>query len=127
MKKLDNKEADSVKQACLALLHSWKPFLHTLTADNGKEFAAHQEISQALEIDFFFANPYHSWERGSNENLNGLIRRFIPKKTDFSQITDDFVQEIENLLNNRPRKRFNFETPCQQVNKKLNNIVAFVT
>lgn len=59
-----------------------------ITADNGKEFAKHEEIAQKLEINFYFCKPYHSWERGANENTNGLIRQYIPKGTDFSEITD---------------------------------------
>lgn len=127
MKKLDTKEAETLKEASIALLAEWKPFLHTITADNGKEFAAHQAISQALDIDFFFAHPYHSWERGSNENLNGLIRQFIPKKTDFSQISDEYVQQVEDILNNRPRKRLDYQTPKEKLNKIIQNKVAFVT
>jgi len=117
MKKLESKDADRLAIETIALLAEWKPFLHTITSDNGKEVAAHQTISKALEIDFYFAHPYHSWERGSNENLNGLIRQYIPKKTDFSTITDEFVLEVQNKLNNRPRKRHNFETPNQVFNK----------
>jgi IS30 family transposase len=128
MKKLKSKDADQLAMATIELLADWKPILQTITSDNGKEFAAHQTISKALEIDFYFAHPYHSWERGSNENLNGLIRQYIPKKTDFSTITDDFVLEVQNKLNNRPRKRHNFETPIQVFNKLfMNEKVAFIT
>ena len=65
--------------------------IHTITADNGKEFAKHQEIAKELDISFYFCKPYHSWERGANENTNGLIRQYIPKGTDFSEITDELV------------------------------------
>jgi len=65
----------------------------------------YQEIAKELEISFYFCKPYHSWERGANENTNGLIRQYIPKGTDFSGITDEFVSWVENKLNNRPRKR----------------------
>ena len=68
MKNVGSKEALAVQEATIALLNNWKPLLHTITADNGKEFANHQAISTALEIDFFFAKPYHSWERGSNRS-----------------------------------------------------------
>jgi IS30 family transposase len=97
--------------------------LFTLTSDNGKEFAMHQEIAIALEIDFYFANPYNPWERGANENLNGLIRQYIPKSTSFEEITIERIIEIQEKLNNRPRKRFNFETPNYMFNQK----VALVT
>ena len=127
MKKVSTKEAEPVKQATIELLKDWKPFIHTLTADNGKEFALHHQISQSLQLQFFFAKPYHSWERGSNENLNGLIRQYIPKKTDFNTLTDIDIQYIEDELNNRPRKRYNFETPLNQFNQLTNQKVAFKT
>jgi IS30 family transposase len=88
----------------------------------------HETISKALGITFYFAHPYHSWERGSNENLNGLIRQYIPKKTDFSTLTDEFVAMVQNKLNNRPRKRHGFKTPNQVFNELLiNQKVAFMT
>ena len=76
MKKVASKEASVVSNAINELLEDWKPYLYTITADNGKEFAGHKQIAENLNIDYFFAHPYHSWERGSNENLNGLIRPF---------------------------------------------------
>jgi transposase, IS30 family len=120
MKKLKSKNAEQLAVETIKLLSDWQPFLHTITSDNGKEFAAHKTISDALGIDFFFAEPYHSWQRGANENLNGLIRQYIPKQTDFSTITDEFVAYVENELNNRPRKRHNFETPNYVFNKLQN-------
>lgn len=123
MKKVKRKEAELVKKASIELLIDLKPYIHTITADNGKEFAYHKEISHLLEIDFYFANPYHSWERGSNENLNGLIRQYIPKNTDFSLISNKTISKIQDDLNNRPRKRFNFESPNTIFNQK----VAFMT
>jgi len=123
MKKIKAKESELVKQATIELLENWKPYLFTLTSDNGKEFAMHQEIATALEIDFYFANPYSPWERGANENLNGLIRQYIPKSTSFEEITVERIIEIQEKLNNRPRKRFNFETPNYMFNQK----VALVT
>lgn len=88
------------------------PF-HSVTFDNGKEFTNHQEIALKLNCQVFFAFPYHSWERGLNENTNGLIRQYIPKKTDFKQYTDEYLQEVQNKLNNRPRKTLNFLTPIE--------------
>jgi IS30 family transposase len=85
--------------------------IYTATADNGKEFAFHQRIAEALEIDVFFARHYHSWERGANENTNGLIRQYFPKGTDFETITEQQIQDVEIKLNNRPRKRFEYMTP----------------
>lgn len=123
MKKIKAKESELVKQAAIELLENWKSYLFTITSDNGKEFAMHQEIAIALEVDFYFANPYSPWERGANENLNGLIRQYIPKSTSFEEITIERIIEIQEKLNNRPRKRFNFETPNYMFNQK----VAFVT
>ena len=97
------------------------PSNHTITADNGKEFAKHQEIAEKLEISFYFCKPFHSWERGANENTNGLIRQYIPKGTDFSGITDEFVSWVENKLNNRPRKRLGYLTPNEKFNSILTN------
>ena len=97
------------------------PSNHTITADNGKEFAKHQEIAEKLEISFYFCKPYHSWERGANENMNGLIGRYIPKGTDFSEINDEFVSWVENKLNNRPRKRLGYLTPNEKFNLLLTN------
>jgi transposase, IS30 family len=128
MKKINSKDANELAIATIKILEEWRPFIKTITADNGKEFAAHQMISDELNIDFYFARPYHSWERGSNENLNGLIRQYIPKKTDFDTITDEYVEYVEKKLNNRPRKRHNFETPKQIFNQLINQEkVAFMT
>jgi IS30 family transposase len=128
MKKLEGRDAGQLAAATIELLKDWQPMPHTITADNGKEFAAHATISTALGAAFFFARPYHSWERDSNENLNGLVRQYIPKQTDFSTITDEYVVYVENELNNRPRKRHNFDTPNTIFNQLINqDKVAFVT
>jgi len=84
-------------------------------------------IIKALGIDFYFATPYHSWERGSNENLNGLIRQYIPKKTDFNEISDEFIQEIADKINRRPRKRFDYESPKEKLRNLLSLKVTFIT
>jgi len=128
MKKVERRTAELVASAAVDLLQEWKVYLKTITGDNGKEFADHKRIAKELNIDFYFARPYHSWERGANENLNGLIRQYIPKKTDFSSISDDFVKEVEIKLNNRPRKRFGFKNPIFVMKELLiNEKVAFVT
>jgi IS30 family transposase len=75
--------------------------------------------SREIEISFYFCKPFHSWERGANENMNGLIRQYIPKGTDFSEITDEFVAWVENKLNNRPRKRLGYLTPNEKFNLLL--------
>jgi transposase, IS30 family len=84
---------------------------HTATFDNGKEFANHERIAQATDIDIYFARPYHAWERGSNESFNGLLRQFFPKGTDFTGISPLEVKHVHDLLNDRPRKRFGYRTP----------------
>jgi IS30 family transposase len=85
----------------------------TLTRDRGPENMGYEALEQELGIKCFFAHAYHSWERGSNENVNGLIRRFFPKKTDFRTVTDEEIRMVERLLNSRPRKRLGWKTPYQ--------------
>jgi IS30 family transposase len=129
MDKIENKEASTIEAKTTELLRDWKPLLKTITSDNGKEFANHMEIAENLQIDFYFAKPYHSWERGANENLNGLIRQYFPKKSDFELITEKQIKKVIDILNNRPRKRFGYKTPNEVFAKKLNNLaeVAFIT
>ena len=79
----------------------------------GKEFAGHEEIASKLKADFYFAHPYSSWERGTNENTNGLIRQYFPKNRDFTTITQQEINMAMERLNNRPRKRLGYQTPNQ--------------
>ena len=129
MGKIDSKEAKAVETKTIELLKDWKPLLHTITSDNGKEFANHEQLSEKLAIDYFFAKPYHSWERGANENLNGLVRQYFPKSSNFESITQDQINRVINILNNRPRKRFGFKTPNEVFALKMNENrqVAFKT
>ena len=128
MRKIESKQAKVVTNAIVDLLDDWKPYLQTITADNGKEFADHERVAELLEIDYYFAHPYHSWERGSNENLNGLIRQYFTKGSDFSKLSEMDIKKVEDKLNRRPRKRFNFKSPIFVMNKLLfNKKVAFVT
>ena len=85
----------------------------SITYDNGSEFTLWQQTEKQLDTTIYFANPYHSWERGRNENANGLIRDFLPKGTDFKSITKSDILEIESLINNRPRKRLQWLTPLE--------------
>lgn len=85
--------------------------VHTITSDNGREFAHHQRIAHQLKADFYFAHPYSSWERGLNENTNGLVRQYFPKKSDFSKIADRQIKKAMERLNNRPRKTLGYKTP----------------
>ena len=128
MKKVTKRTAEAVYQAASCLLEDIKDFIKTITGDNGKEFALHKKIAKNLDINFYFAKPYHSWERGANENLNGLVRQYIPKKTDFNTITDEFIKWVQNKINSRPRKRFNYENPIFVKNELLTKEkVALVT
>lgn len=106
-----DKSAEAVTAATIALLIPYKEALHTITADNGKEFAYHEQITDKLGAAIYFARPYHSWERGLNENTNGLLRQYWPKITDFKQVNDDEVVEVSAKLNRRPRKTLGFKTP----------------
>lgn len=105
--------ADSVSQAIISLLRPYIDHVHTITGDNGKEFANHELISEALKAEFFFAHPYSAWERGTNENTNGLIRQYFPKDVDFTKTTIEQAAIAENKLNHRPRKCLDFYTPFE--------------
>jgi len=111
--KLARKTAEQTRDAATGLLEPLKDLVHTLTFDNGKEFAYHREIAKALEADVYFAHPYCSWERGLNENSNGLVRQYFPKDRDFTTITDEEIAEAMFRLNHRPRKKLGFKTPYE--------------
>ncbi len=111
MHKVERRTAAAVKQAILQLLAPYRAQTLTITFDNGKEFAHHQEIARQLQAKVFFAHPYASWERGSNENTNGLIRQYFPKGSDFSTITTEQISFVHERLNHRPRKCLDFLTP----------------
>lgn len=119
---IPSKEASVIQNKAIDLLKDSKSILHTITTDNGKEFANHREISSELEIDYYFATPYHSWERGANENLNGLVRQYFKKGTDFDWITQQDVDDVVQKLNNRPRKRHDFKTPKEVYNEQLKKV-----
>lgn len=108
---LKSKNAKGVAKAIVKALKGIKEICKTMTSDNGKEFAQHEYVSKKLGLDFYFADPYSSWQRGANENLNGLIRQYFPKKSSFEQLTWRDIKKVENLLNNRPRKRLGYNTP----------------
>ncbi len=109
--KVAAKTAALVRQATVRKLAPHFGKVHTITSDNGREFAHHEQIAAQLKADFYFANPYHWWERGLNENTNGLVRQYFPKKTAFAEITDEQIQAVEDKLNNRPRKTLSYQTP----------------
>lgn len=109
MKKINQKTGSLTRQAICQKLQDLTA--HTITSDNGREFAGHQEIAAFLDADFYFCHPYSSWERGLNENTNGLIRQYFPKNMKFDIITDEQIKLVEDKLNNRPRKTLGFQTP----------------
>ncbi len=106
-----NKSAEAVTAATIELLKPYRSVLHTITADNGKEFAYHEQLTAELGAAVYFARPYHSWERGLNENTNGLLRQYWPKSTDFKKVTGKEVTGVVTQLNQRPRKTLGFKTP----------------
>jgi IS30 family transposase len=97
-------------------------FKKTMTYDNGVEMAAHKKITQKTGMQIYFAHPYSSWERGTNENTNGLIRRYLPKGTDFNQIDEKLLMTIQQKLNNRPRKVIGYKTPQEIMDSELKNV-----
>lgn len=113
MKKVNGKTAEETADAIISLLKPLMFYAFTITADNGKEFARYARIVKELCINFYFAHPYHAWERGTNENTNGLIRQYFPKNMDFSTITEDDITFVTHRLNNRPRKILGIKTPNQ--------------
>jgi len=114
--KVNSKEAQVVAKAIVERAKEMKLTMHTITGDNGTEFAEHRHIAQELDIDFFFTHPYSSWEKGTNENTNGLLRQYFPKGTDFNIISDDTISTVEDELNNRPRKCLKYKSPIEIFN-----------
>jgi len=113
IRKVERKTAEAVGNAMTELLKPYRRRVRTITSDNGREFAGHESIAKQLRADFYFAHPYASWERGTNENTNGLIRQYFPKNRDFTTITQQEIDTTMHRLNNRPRKRLGFLTPSQ--------------
>ncbi|MCP4234646.1 MAG: IS30 family transposase [Aestuariibacter sp.] len=110
---LQSKKAQDVKQAAITLLQPIKLFIKTITFDNGKEFTLHEPIAEALDCETYFARPYHSWERGQNENANGLLRQYFPKTMELVDVAMKQVFEAVDKLNSRPRKCLGFKTPYE--------------
>jgi IS30 family transposase len=122
MAKVEKKTSELVSSAIVDKLKPMAARVKTLTFDNGKEFAAHAHIDQQLRSTAYFARPFTSWERGSNENLNGLLRQYIPKKRAMSTVSDEEIRMIQNRLNNRPRKRLGFKTPSEVFHESLKRV-----
>ena len=112
-------EADPTMRAVIHSLHPLAVRGHTITWDNGSEFAEHALIDIALGAKSYFADPYSSWQRGSNENTNGLLRQYFPKGCDLSTFSEAYIQSIEDKLNQRPRKRLRFHSPQQIFDKSF--------
>lgn len=128
MAKVKNKKAEKVKDATVDVLLPVKDNVLTITADNGKEFAYHKKISENLNAKVYFAHPYHSWERGLNENTNKLIRQYFHKKMSFIDIPNNDIKIVAMKLNNRPRKTLNYKTPNEVFYDNSNkNSVALIT
>ena len=121
IRRVPDRQSDLVVKAVIKLLRPYKDKVLTITADNGKEFARHAKISKSLKTAVYFAHPYHAWERGLNENTNGLLRQYFPKKMDFRKIDDQSIEHAMDRLNNRPRKTLEFATPNEVFLKDINN------
>lgn len=123
---VERKTAQCVSNAIIHLLSPFSDVVLTITSDNGKEFADHKTIADKLNANFYFAHPYASWERGLNENTNGLIRQYFPKNRDFTTITQEEINQAMERLNNRPRKCLGMKTP-NQVFLGINPTVALAS
>jgi len=120
MGRAGNLQAATVRQSAAALYRSTPPALRkTLTLDNGKEFSEHRELEPEASLKIYFAKPYCAWQRGTNENTNGLIRQFFPKGTDLASIPEHRFTKVQDLLNNRPRKRLGYRTPLEVLGLRL--------
>lgn len=115
IRKLANHTVAALNRRVIPLIRLAPHLFKTITVDNGTEFHGYQEIERATGVTFYFATPYHSWERGSNENTNGLIRQYLPKRTSMKNVTQRDCEHIAQTLNNRPRKRFGFLSPIERL------------
>ena len=120
MKKVTSKSSSEVIPAILEMIEGSPIPFKTITFDNGTEFTAHEDITKEYGIETYFAHPYHSWERGLNENTNGLIRQYLPKRKAFNDKEDSEIRQIEQKINNRPRKTLEFLSPVEFYNTKFN-------
>ena len=122
--KLTGKNAEQLADAAIGAMKHIKDRVKTITFDNGLEFARHEKIAAALDADIYFANPYCSWERGANENVNGLIRQYFPKGTDFNEVTNVEIKAVMTRLNNRPRETRGFKSPNELFMGQRVNLLA---
>ena len=122
IKRVPDKQSDEMAKAIIKLLRPYKDSVLTITADNGREFSRHQKISKSLKANVYFAHPFHAWERGLNENTNGLLRQYFPRKLDFRTIDDKSIQHAMDRLNNRPRKTMGYATPIEVFSQDNSNM-----
>jgi IS30 family transposase len=122
MAKVSTKTSDLVGSAIIKALKPFEPRVKTLAYDNGIEFSGHATIDEALGSKGYYARPFAGWERGSNENFNGLLRQYVPKKRHMASVTNEKIKMIENGLNNRPRKRLGFRTPAEVFHQSLSHV-----
>jgi len=115
--KLPRRNVAALNPRLIELIQAHPGLFKTITSDNGSEFHGFSEVERATGVKIFFATPYHSWERGTNENTNGLIRQYLPKRTSMKPLTQEQCNAIASSLNNRPRKRYGFHTPLEQLSK----------
>ena len=115
--KLRRRNVAALNERVIELIEAHPGLFKTITVDNGTEFHGYREIEQQTRVPIFFATPYHSWERGTNENTNGLIRQYLPKRTSMKHLTQDKCNAIASALNNRPRKRHGYKTPLEMLSK----------
>ena len=112
--------AKTVRQSTAQLYRPLPAALRrTLTLDNGKEFAEHSQLETEASLKIYFADPYCAWQRGTNENTNGLIRQFFPKGTDLAKVPEPRIKKVQDLLNNRPRRRLGYRTPREALGQRL--------
>ena len=111
---VNSKKAHVVTDAIDLLLTPIRNYVQTITFDNGKEFTLHEKIAESIQCDTYFAKPYHSWERGQNENANGLLRQYFPKSMELVDVASKQVREAVHKLNSRPRKCLGFKTPVRR-------------
>ena len=122
LRKLKGKNAKELAKETIRLMMPFKELVHSITSDNGTEFAKHEYIAQKLNAQFYFAHPYSSWERGLSEYSNKLIRQYVPKKSNFDEVSVDYLNQVNIKLNNRPRKLLNFNSPLKIFMEEFNNV-----
>jgi IS30 family transposase len=117
--KLRRRNTASLNRRVIELIRAHQNAFRSITADNGTEFHSYEDIERATGVPIYFATPYHSWERGTNENTNGLIRQYLPKRTSMEHVTQRGCNRIASALNNRPRKRHGFRTPIERLEDRF--------